>query len=171
MAIVLDTGSVSRGSGNAGANRERDIRRAFVESDIIESILQLPENLFYNTPAPGIVMIINLAKAHPGEVLLMNGSQFFVKGRPKNELSDHHIELIHTLFSNWRTVEQQSAVVSTLQIAQNDYNLSPSRYVAGAQTDDVLPLDEAVMRLRKSEEERLLADEALWRVIEELGIQ
>ena len=58
MAIVLDTGAVSRGSGNAGTNRERDIRRAFVEADLIEAVLLLPENLFYNTTAPGIVMIL-----------------------------------------------------------------------------------------------------------------
>ncbi|GAB4480686.1 MAG: hypothetical protein Kow0088_22410 [Anaerolineales bacterium] len=46
MAVVLDTGAVSRGSGNQGSNRERDIRKAFVEADLIEAVLLLPENLF-----------------------------------------------------------------------------------------------------------------------------
>ncbi|KJU82045.1 N-6 DNA methylase, partial [Candidatus Magnetobacterium bavaricum] len=49
MAVVLDTGAVSRGSGNQGANRERDIRKAFVEKDWVEAVVLLPENLFYNT--------------------------------------------------------------------------------------------------------------------------
>jgi type I restriction enzyme M protein len=59
MAVVLDTGAVSRGSGNTGSNRERDIRKAFVEGDLmnqgdlIEAVVLLPENLFYNTSAPG----------------------------------------------------------------------------------------------------------------------
>ncbi len=59
MAVVLDTGAVSRGSGNQGSNRERDIRKAFVEKDLIEAVILLPENLFYNTTAPGIILIIN----------------------------------------------------------------------------------------------------------------
>ena len=48
-AIVLDTGAVSRGSGNKHTNRERDIRKGFVENDLIEGVILLPENLFYNT--------------------------------------------------------------------------------------------------------------------------
>jgi len=58
MAVVLDTGAVSRGSGASGANRERDIRKAFVEKDLIEAVILLPENLFYNTPAPGIILVV-----------------------------------------------------------------------------------------------------------------
>ena len=51
LAVVLDTGVVSRGSGNVGANRERDIRKEFVEKDFVEAVILLPENLFYNTTA------------------------------------------------------------------------------------------------------------------------
>jgi type I restriction enzyme M protein len=64
MAVVLDTGAVSRGSGNQGSNKERDIRKKFVEDDLVEAVLLLPENLFYNTTAPGIVMVINRKKRH-----------------------------------------------------------------------------------------------------------
>jgi type I restriction enzyme M protein len=46
-------------------------------------VFLLPENLFYNTTAPGIVMVLNKAKRHPGEILLVNASQLFVKGRPR----------------------------------------------------------------------------------------
>jgi type I restriction-modification system DNA methylase subunit len=56
MAVVLDTGAVSRGSGNQGSNRERDIRKVFVERDLVEAVVLLPENLFYNTTAPGIIL-------------------------------------------------------------------------------------------------------------------
>ena len=171
MAIVLDTGAVSRGSGNAGTSRERDIRRAFVEEDVIEGVILLPENLFYNTTAPGIVMILNRSKAHSGEVLMVNTSRLFVKGRPKNELSDEYVAQVHTLFVNWELVDQQCDVVMTEQIASNDFNLSPSRYVAGAPADDVLPLDEAVKLLREAEVERAKADQQLWAVLEELGIE
>jgi type I restriction enzyme M protein len=81
MAVVLDTGSVSRGSGNQGSNREREIRKVFVENDLVECVILLPENLFYNTTAPGIIMVINKAKKHPWEILLINASKLFAKCR------------------------------------------------------------------------------------------
>src|SRR5439155_27167040 len=86
MAVVLDTGAVSRGSGNQGSNKQRDVRKRFVEDDLIGAVLLLPENLFYNTTAPGIVMVLSKRKRKPGEILLINGSKLFSKGRPKNYL-------------------------------------------------------------------------------------
>ena len=135
---MLDTGAVSRGSGNQGSNKERDIRKAFVRSDLVEAVFLLPENLFYNTSAPGIVMRAEQRKRHPGEILLVNGSTLFVKGRPKNALTDEHITLAAALFHEWRADEGLSAVVTTEQVAGNDFNLSPSRYVAGAAAEDGL---------------------------------
>ena len=61
-AIVLDTGAVSRGSGSVQTSRERDIRKGFVENDLIEGVILLPENLFYNTTAPGIILLLNRSK-------------------------------------------------------------------------------------------------------------
>ena len=171
MAIVLDTGAVSRGSGSQGINRERDIRQALVTKDLIEAVFLLPENLFYNTSAPGIVMLLSRGKRHPGEILLVNGSTLFVKGRPKNALTDEHITLAAALFHEWRADEGLSAVVTTEQVAGNDFNLSPSRYVAGAAAEDGLSLEEAVAHLKQAEAERVVADTALWSVLEELGIQ
>ena len=47
-AIVLDTNAVSRGSGSTGSNKEMDIRKWFIDKDLVEGVLYLPENLFYN---------------------------------------------------------------------------------------------------------------------------
>ena len=89
-AVVLDTGAASRGSGNAGSNKEKTVRQWFVDHDRIEAVLYLPENLFYNTTAPGIVLFLNKAKpkARQGKVLLVNASQVFEKGDPKNFIPD-----------------------------------------------------------------------------------
>lgn len=74
MAVVLDTGAASRGSGNKGANKERDIRKQFVEADAVEAVILLPENLFFNTSAPGVILVMSRAdgsrRAHADEILL-----------------------------------------------------------------------------------------------------
>lgn len=169
MAVVLDTGAVARGSGNQGTNRERDIRKAFVDEDLIEAVILLPENLFYNTTAPGVVMVLNGAKRHPGEIVLINASQLFAKGRPKNELHEDHVAEIAELFSKWETVEHRCAVVTTQHVANNDYNLSPSRFVSRTAPDQVMPLGEAVRLLHETEAELDKASEQLWKVLAELG--
>ncbi len=170
IAVVLDTGSVSRGSGNQGSNRERDIRKQFVEDDQLEAVFLLPENLFYNTTAPGIVLVLNKAKRHPGEILLVNAGNLFVKGRPKNELTDEHVAKIATLYQEWVTEESLSSIITTAEAARNDYNLSPSRYVSINGEEPVLPLEEAVVLLSEAEEERAEADKALQGVLAQLGL-
>lgn len=170
MAVVLDTGAVSRGSGTQGSNRERDIRKAFVEADLIEAVVLLPENLFYNTTAPGIILVVNRRKRHPGEMLLINASKLFAKGRPKNYLADEHVETIARLYQEWRAEEGVSAVITNEEAARNDYNLSPSRYVSSNEQEEVLPLEDAVVLLREAEEECAQADRALREVLRVLGV-
>jgi len=172
MAVVLDTGAVSRGSGNAGRNRERDIRKEFVENDLVEAVLLMPENLFYNTTAPGIILVINKAKPEErkGKVQLINASKLFKKGRPKNYLPEESIEQIANLYLNWKEEEGISKIISKEDIVKNDYNLSPSRYVAENGEDDTLPLDEAVVLLKEAEEERMEADEKMKRILAEIGV-
>lgn len=170
MAVVLDTGAASRGSGNQGSNRERDIRRAFVERDLVECVILLPENLFYNTTAPGIILVVNKAKRHPGEILLINASQLFSKGRPKNYLADEHVERITAIYHNWVAEEGLAAIITNEEAARNDYNLSPSRYVAQNGGEEVLPLEEALVRLQEAEEERAAVDRELEEVLKALGL-
>ena len=95
-AVVPDTGAASRGSGNAGTNKEKTVCQWFVDHDLIESVLYLPENLFYNTTAPGIVLFLHRAKpkARQGKVFLVNASQVFEKGDPKNFIPSEGIARI-----------------------------------------------------------------------------
>ncbi len=174
MAVVLDTGAVSRGSGNQGSNRERDIRRAFVEQDLVEAVILMPENLFYNTTAPGVILVIRKGdsskRPNKGEILLINASQRFVKGRPKNYLTEDDIAAIADVYHARRVQEGFSALIIKEEAARNDYNLSPSRYVSTNGQEETLPLEKAMVLLREAEEERAQADLALNKVLVQLGL-
>src|ERR671924_436681 len=95
-AIVLDTGAASRGSGNTNKNKEKAVRQWFVEQDLIEGVIYLPENLFYNTSAPGILLFLNRDKPKDrrGKLFLVNASQVVEKGDPKNFIPSAGIERI-----------------------------------------------------------------------------
>ena len=130
-AVVLDTGAASRGSGNANTNKEKEVRRWFVEQDLIEGVIYLPENLFYNTSAPGIILFLIKVKekARQGRVFLLNASTEYAKGEPKNYLPAHSIMRITETFKAWSEVEKYSRIVTREEIAKSDFNISPSRYI------------------------------------------
>jgi type I restriction enzyme M protein len=141
-----------------------------VDRDWVEAVILLPENMFYNTTAPGIIMVINKDKRKSGEILLINASNLFERGRPKNFLPESSIEKISHLYLGWKEEEGVSKVVAKEEAIKNDYNISPSRYVAKNGEDDNLPLEDAVVQLKEAEEERREADEKLREVLSQLGI-
>lgn len=171
MATVIDTGAVSRGSGIQGRNRERDIRKAFVDAGLVECVVQLPDNLFYNTAAPGIILTINRAKGPKSEILLINASKQFSKGRPKSYLTEENIARIYETYRGWKEVEGLSKVITYEEAVRNDYNLSPSRHVASDEREQYLSLEDAIVQLAKAEEERREIDRELGTMLKMLGYE
>ncbi len=171
-AIVLDTGAVSRGSGSKSSNKEKEIRKAFVEHDFVEGVILLPENLFYNTTAPGIILLLNKAKpaARKEQILLVNASAYFVKEKPKNVLTDEGIAAVAEVYRNWETRTKLSRVISLQDARAADYNLSPSQFVEIAERAQHRPMDDILADLQSARAGREQADEELGRVLAKLGL-
>ena len=171
-AVVLDTGAASRGSGNAGTNKEKTVRQWFVDHDLIESVLYLPENLFYNTTAPGIVLFLNRVKpkAQQGKVLLVNASQIFEKGDPKNFIPEGGIDRIADTLIEWKEEDKLSRIVDHAELKKNDYNISPSRYIHTSDAETYRPIGEIVAELDAIELEAKQTDKALRRILKQLDV-
>ncbi len=171
-AVVLDTGAASRGSGNAGTNKEKTVRQWFVEQDLIESVLYLPENLFYNTTAPGIVLFLNKAKpeVRQGKVFLVNASQVFEKGDPKNFIPPEGITHIADTLIGWQEEEKLSRIVDHAELKKNDYNISPSRYIHTGDAETYRPLAEIVAELDAIEAEARETDTVLRQILGKIGV-
>ncbi|ASQ90255.1 DNA methyltransferase [Prosthecochloris sp. GSB1] len=172
-AVVLDTGAASRGSGNAGKNKEKSVRQWFVDNDIVESVLYLPENLFYNTTAPGIVLFLNKAKpeGRRNRVLLVNASRMFEKGDPKNFIPEDGIRRIVETLIGWKEEEKLSCIVEHAELQKNDYNISPSRYIHTGEAETYRPIAEIVEELNAIEEEARATDKALREILRQLGVE
>ncbi|KAF0192305.1 MAG: type I restriction enzyme M protein [Gammaproteobacteria bacterium] len=170
-AVVLDTGAASRGSGNANTNKEKEVRRWFVEQDLIEGVLYLPENLFYNTTAPGIVIVLHKSKPkeHQGKLFLLNASREFVKGDPKNYIPEDAIIRIADAFTAWKEVDKYSRIVTREEVAKNDFNISPSRYIHTGEGEEYRPIAEIVEELEVLEDEARATDKALRAVLAKIG--
>jgi len=171
-AIVLDTGAVSRGSGSQNVDRERDIRKKFVERDLIEGVILLPENLFYNTTAPGIILLLNRRKPEERreQILLINLSQYFEKGKPKNILTDDAIDAATEIYQAWESREKLSNVITLEDAQKTDYNLSPSQFVDVSDKIEHRPVNEILADLTEARIAREKADKTLEDILTRLEL-
>jgi type I restriction enzyme M protein len=135
-AVVLDTGAVTRGSGSKNEDKERNIRKWFVDHDLIDGVILLPDNLFYNTTAAGVIMVLNKRKpsARKDKIVLLNASRRVMKGKPKNYIPADAIRPLAAAYLKGEAVTGEIALVTRQQAEEADYNLSPGRWVGQSET-------------------------------------
>ena len=163
-AVVLDTGAVTRGSGSKNEDRERNIRKWFVDHDLVEGVILLPPNLFYNTPAPGVIVVFNRRKAadRQGKIIFLDASRQFEKGRPKNYIADSVIRQLADAFLSARSADGDVKVVSVETVVAADYHLSPTRWVAATSENVVADIPATIQDLRHLSTQIASADAALF---------
>ncbi len=120
----------------------------------------LPENLFYNTTAPGIILLLNRAKPadRRGQMILINASLHFVKRKPKNVPTDEGIGAVVDTYRAWETRPKLSRVVTLDEIRAADFNLSPSQHVEVNERIAHRPLPTILADLAATRAERERAD-------------
>jgi type I restriction enzyme M protein len=147
-AVILDTGAVTRGSGSKNEDRERNIRKWFVDRDLIDGVILLPDNLFYNTTAAGVVVVLNKRKppARKDKIVLLNATRRVRKGRPKNFIPEEDIRPLAAAYLKGEPVEGDIAVITRQEAKEADYNLTPSRWVGPAATGEATDLKDILDR-------------------------
>lgn len=146
-AIVEFPGVLYRGGA------ERKIRRYLVENNFVDTVIQLPENLFFGTTIATCVIVLKRSKA-TSDVLFIDASKEFVHIGNQNNLSDENIERIYRTHMDREEVEHFSKLVSIDDIVANDVNLSVSSYVAKEDTREKVDIKEL-----NAEIERIVARE------------
>lgn len=101
---------MTRGSGARHADRECNISKWFVEQDLIDGVILLPDNLFYNTSAAGIIVVLSKRKPerHQDSIVLVNASRRVNKGHPKNYIHEEEIRPIAEMFLKRETSGRRS---------------------------------------------------------------
>jgi len=162
-AVVLDTGAVTRGSGSKNEDKERNVRKWFVDHDLIDAVILLPENLFYNTTAAGVIVLLNKRKpaARRGRIVLLNASRRFRKGRPKNYLPEEELRPLAAMVLKGEPVEGELAVITREQAQEADYNLSPGRWIAQGNDVEHRPIKSIVVDLLALDRKAAAIDQAL----------
>lgn len=149
IGLVLANGSLSSQTSGEG-----DIRRAIVEDDLIEGIVAMPGQLFYSTPIPVCLWILNKKKAQTGKTLFVDAREMgTMVSRKLREFTEEDINKVASAFDSFREGKFEpekgfSAIADLDEIAKQDFILTPGRYVGIAETeDDGEPFDEKMARL------------------------
>ena len=126
-AIVCFPGIMYRGGA------EKKIRKYLIENNYIESIIQLPDNLFYGTNIATCIMVLKKSKID-NKTLFIDASKESIKATNSNRLDSKNIENILNVYKNRKTEAHLATLVKQEDIEKEDYNLSVSTYV---QTEDI----------------------------------
>lgn len=166
-AVVLDTGAVTRGSGSRNEDRERNIRKWFVDNDLVEGVILLPPNLFYNTSAAGVIVVLNRRKAtdRRHKIVFLDASEQFEKGRPKNYIPDALIKPLADAYLTGQSTTGDVEVVSVEVVAAADYHLSPSRWVTSKSKSVVADIPATAQELRQLSRQMADSDEVLFALL------
>lgn len=128
MAIILPHGVLFRGGA------ESRIREKLLKENYIDTVIGLPSNLFYSTGIPVCILVLKRCK-NKDDVLFINASEQFEKGKRQNSLSEKHLANIVETYKFRNERERYSRRVSMDEIKKNDYNLNISRYVSTSQDE------------------------------------
>jgi len=151
-AVVFDNGILFRGG------KEKGIREKFVKNDLIEAIILLPEKIFYNAQAPGVILVLNKNKPpeRKEKILFINASNEYIphpEVRRLNTLSEENIKKIAETYKGFKEINGFSRVADIKEIAENDYNLNVSLYVSPLEDEEEINLKEEYENLKKLKEE------------------
>ena len=143
-----------------------------MDNDLIEGVILLPENLFYNTTAPGVIVVLARGKpaARKEQILLVNASAHFRKEKPKNVLTAEGIGAVAEVFRRWESRPKLSRIVTLAEVQAADYNLSPSQFVDINDRTKHRALAEIMADLQAAKVEREKADAKLTTVLADLKL-
>ena len=165
LAVVMPHGVLFRGAGDGR------IRKGLVEDDLFEAIIGLPENLFYGTGIPAVILVLNRAKpdARRGKILFIHAAECYEAQTNQNVLRPRDVDRIVEAFRAYRDEQRFCRVVDLEEVRENDYNLSISRYVDTLEPEEPIDVEEAIRELRRLEAERDKAAAKMDELLKGLG--
>ena len=149
MAIVLPHGVLFRGAA------EGVIRKKLLEDGSIYAVIGMPPNLFFGTSIPTTVIILKKNRT-TRDVLFIDASQEFIKGKNQNKLSNENIDKIVETYKKRENVEKYAHVATFEEIKENDFNLNIPRYVDTFEEEqpvDMAKIGSIIQDIRKEKAE------------------
>ncbi|MBS9806326.1 type I restriction-modification system subunit M [Bacillus toyonensis] len=165
FAVVLPHGVLFRGAA------EGAIRKYLIEEkDYLDAVIGLPANIFYGTSIPTCILVFKKCRKHDDNVIFIDASNEFEKGKNQNHLTDENVEKIVSTYLSRETINKYSYAATLDEIKENEYNLNIPRYVDTFEEEEPVNLDAVAKRLKEIGEEIMKVDEELEKYFKELEV-
>ena len=163
MAIVLPHGVLFRGAA------EGVIRKKLLEDGSIDTVIGMPANLFFGTSIPTTVIILKKNRTSR-DVLFIDASKDFIKGKNQNKLSQENIDRIVETYKKREDVEKFAHVASFEEIKENDFNLNIPRYVDTFEEQEEIDIVELGKELVDLNQQIITAENDFLAMLDELAV-
>lgn len=166
VAVLLPHGVLFRGGA------EETIRKYIIENlNRLDAVIGIAPNLFHGTSIPVVVLVLRSKRnGNSGNILFIDASKEFTKGKNQNTLEDYHIDKIVETYVNRVDVPKFSHVATMDEIKANDYNLNIPRYVDTADDVDEIDLGAVAGKIKDIDKEISETSEELKKSFAELGL-
>ncbi len=161
--IILPHGVLFRGAS------EGKIRKEIIENNWLDAVVGLPENLFFGTGIPACILIFKKNKVD-NNVVFIDASKEYDKGKNQNILRDEDIEKILEAYRNRNEMEKYCHIASFDEIKENDFNLNIPRYIDTFEEEERVNLDEVKKEISILENYLINIKNNLQLKLEELGL-
>ena len=145
---------------------EADMRRKMLEEDLVECVIGLGPNLFYNSPMEACLLITktNKEKRKKGEILIINAIQDVRQDKNISYLEPNHIEKIYNAYKAYKDEEGYCKVVSIQDVLSHKASLNMALYVSNVDTSkEKVSLNEALSTLETSSRNLVMSMDQLFR--------
>lgn len=150
-------------------DEEKELRKNLVEMDVVDCIIGLGPNLFYNSPMEACIIICSSYKPveRKGKILMINAVNDVVRQNAESKLLPEHIEKITKIYHSSIEIDGYSKLVTEDHIAKREYNLNISLYAYSSQYDNCqTSIDESLSVWEKSNREALIEYNQFMKLIE-----
>ena len=146
---------------------EQKIRKYLVDNNFIDTVIQLPENLFYWTWIWTCIIVLKKNKKD-NNILFIDASKEFIKAWIKNKLSEENINNILNIYKNKKEEKYKSKLISNKEIWKNEYNLSAKRYIEKEDTTEKIDIKELNKKIGEIVNKENKLREEINKIIQEL---
>ena len=149
VGVVVPHGVLFRGAA------EGKIRKKLIEENLLDTVIGLPEKLFYGTGIPAAIMIFKKSKTDRN-VLFIDASREYESGKNQNHLTREHLDKILATYKVRESVDKYAYLASFKEIEENDFNLNIPRYVDTFEEEEEIDLE--AVRAERAELKKKLAE-------------
>jgi type I restriction enzyme M protein len=139
--------------------------------DLIDGVILLPDNLFYNTTAAGVIVVLNKHKgpSRKDKIVLLNASKRVNKGKPKNYVPEDAVRPLAAAMLKGEPVKGEIAIITRAQAQGADYNLSPGRWIEKLDDSKASSISAILFELAAIDKEATSVSEILARSLSKLS--